>query len=228
MGIYQLNQRRAHCWQSWRPIWRKLITSSREIRRWISYHSWLHVKSSSDLTFVNFQEFRRYVFSGACSVCPADEIHVVFDSYTELSIKDSERIRRTGAIGSIDLAMMNKYVPIPQQTDNFWTSAKNKSNLKQVARDIAIRDVHDTIQILSGMVADNEALPAVVYEQPGGTKVDLPELSDWLEEADSRLIPHTNWAINRGCKRIVVLSNDTDSIVLLLRYAHFFTSNGVK
>ena len=37
----------------------------------------------------------------------------------------------------------------------------------------------------------------------------MPELSNWQEEADSIIIYHI--AVDNGSKRIVVISNDTDS-----------------
>ena len=41
----------------------------------------------------------------------------IFDSYNESSIKECERIRWAGTTGSVDLAMMDKTVPIPQQIE---------------------------------------------------------------------------------------------------------------
>ncbi len=114
-------------------------------------------------------------------------------------------------------------MPIPQQIDKFWTSASNKSKLELFARDVAIRDIKYTTLVLSGMVVDGEVLPAQLFEQPEGRHTgDIAGLSGWLEEADARIIPHTNWTVEKGCERVVVLSNDTDSVVLLLRYMEYF------
>ncbi len=77
-------------------------------------------------SFNNVGDAVSHVFSGARSVCPSDEIHVIFDSYSELYIKDCERLRRAGITGSVDLAVMDESVPIPQQTDKFWTSSKKQ------------------------------------------------------------------------------------------------------
>ena len=46
---------------------------------------------------------------------------------------------------------------------------------------------------------------------------EIPELLNWTEEADSRLVLHVEWAVRvKQCQRVVVLSNDTDTFALLL------------
>ena len=42
-----------------------------------------------------------------------------------------------------------------------------------------------------------------------------------------RMIPHTFWALS-SCNSFVVLSNDTDILLLLLRYTHVYMSLGLK
>ena len=49
-----------------------------------------------------------------------------------------------------------------------------------------------------------------------------------IEEADARIIPHVAFSIRSGTKRVVVLSNDTDVVVLLLYYFNQFLSMGVQ
>ncbi|MGH0161150.1 UNVERIFIED_CONTAM: hypothetical protein FKN15_040624 [Acipenser sinensis] len=38
-----------------------------------------------------------------------------------------------------------------------------------------------------------------------------------IEEADQCIVPHANWAVEHGVQRVVILSNDTDVVVLMLR-----------
>ena len=58
--------------------------------------------------------------------------------------------------------------------------------------------------------------------------VIIPELAGWLEEADERIVPHATWAVDHGCQRLVVLSNDTDTVTRLLRFIHMLIRDGLK
>ena len=49
-----------------------------------------------------------------------------------------------------------------------------------------------------------------------------------LEEADTRIIPHLYYEASNGHKRFVVVSNDTDAVVLILSYTHLLLSKGLK
>ena len=56
---------------------------------------------------------------------------------------------------------------------------------------------------------------------------DQSDLNHDFEEADIRIIPHIAKVFENGCKRIVLLSNYTDVVVLLLYYLHHFFSIGL-
>ena len=58
---------------------------------------------------------------------------------------------------------------------------------------------------------------------------EIPELLNWTEEADIRLVLHVEWAVRvKQCQRVVVLSNDTDTFALLLHYATYLQTQGLK
>ena len=52
-------------------------------------------------------------------------------------------------------------------------------------------------------------------------EIQLPSLQQETE-ADMRIILHLCWALNFECDSFVVLTNDTDVLVLLLRYCAIF------
>ena len=115
---------------------------------------------------------------------------------------------------------MDESVPIPLQMDKFWASSINKQNLQLLARDVGERDLQDVV--LSGMVVNDELLSArLKLADSPATDLSLP--SKWQEEADCRVIAHVHWAAQRGCERVVVLSNDTDTIIFLLHYIGLLT-----
>ena len=56
----------------------------------------------------------------------------------------------------------------------------------------------------------------------------LSELDVHIEEADVRMIPHALHAVNCGASRVVILSNDTDVMVLELHYWNLLKDHGLK
>lgn len=151
-------------------------------------------------------------------------IHLVLDSYIEMSLKEGERMRRTDTTG-IDIIGMNRETPIPQQLDKFWASQENKRNLQLLVRDIVCnRAPGNATVIASSFVSEDEVIPAKLA---GGQ--EIPDLLNWIEEADSRLVVHVEWAVRvKQCKRVVVVSNDTDTFALLLHYTPYLQALGLQ
>ena len=154
-----------------------------------------------------------------------DAIHLVLDSYIEMSLKEGERMRRTDETKGIDIIGMNKDTPSPQQVDKFWASEEDKRNLQLLLRDMVRMQTtgHPNI-ITSAVVSDDEVLPATA----AGNQ-DIPDLLNWIEEADARLVVHVKWAVQENhCERVVIMSNDTDTFALLLHYTPYFQSLGLQ
>ena len=158
------------------------------------------------------------VINSASSICEGPEyIHLVLDSYIEMSLKEGERLRRGDEATGIAIIDMSRDTPIPQQLNKFWASEENKRNLQLLVRDIVCNDVCANPIIASSVVSDNEALPAIKFGNE-----DIPELLNWIEEADARVVAHVEWAARiKQCQRVVVMSNDTDSFALLLHFTPY-------
>lgn len=166
------------------------------------------------------------IISSTSSLCQEPEfIHLVLDSYIEMSLKEGERMRRTDSTTGIVIIGMNRHTPIPQQLDKFWASEENKRNLQLLARDMVCnRASANATVIVSSIVIDDEVLPA---KAAGGE--EIPDLLNWIEEADARLLVHVDWAVRvKQCKRAVIVSNDTDTFALLLHYSPYFHELGMK
>ena len=56
----------------------------------------------------------------------------------------------------------------------------------------------------------------------------LPELDNNTEEADVRLVPHAIHAVLAGTERIVILSSDTDVLVIALYFWNLLNSHGSR
>ena len=55
-----------------------------------------------------------------------------------------------------------------------------------------------------------------------------PGTNSAIEEADGRMVPHIAKAADYGMERVVILSNDTDVVVLMIHYMNRFLSRGLK
>ena len=164
------------------------------------------------------------VLNSASTFCTSAFVHLLLDSYIEFSLKEPERMRRCDGDKGIDIVDMTAGSPTPQQKDLFWASDNNKTNLQKLLREIAQTRSDTQVIFLSSMIEDGELLPAI---QANGDPHGIPELTQWIEEADDQIIIHVNYSVNvHKIKRQVVLSNDTDTFVLLLRHTPHFLSCG--
>ena len=76
----------------------------------------------------------------------------------------------------------------------------------------------NTKVVLSG-IADGKTLCHCIPTSEEA--IQLPELESNIEEADMRLIPHSLHAAQDMAKRIIILSNDTDVLVLDIHFLMF-------
>ena len=63
---------------------------------------------------------------------------------------------------------------------------------------------------------------------PDNSEQLIIKLNSEIDEADARLIPHVAYSVNNEFQRIVVLSNDTDVVVLLVHYFQSFKQGSLK
>ena len=68
--------------------------------------------------------------------------------------------------------------------------------------------------VLSGIVSDTDSVISG-QEMSRSESFTREDLQMWLEEANVRVILHINKAESNGVERVVVLSYDTDVVVLL-------------
>ena len=162
------------------------------------------------------------------STCTFQQFDIIYDSYIERSLNECERQRRasTDMIEYLDIDLST---PIPVQMDKFWGSSRNKEKIQQLSReffqDIAIHEKVDVI--LSGYVSSGNEVHSCCKVTAGGIIDNEASLLSEIEEADSRIIPHISNAAKGEHRRVVVISNDTDVIALLLFYAETFRQTGM-
>ena len=177
--------------------------------------------------YKNFEEVLNHLVCNSTSICAHRAVHYIFDSYCESSLKASERNRRHTSI--IRLARIASHTPIPVQMDKFWGCNANKVELQHYASDYIINNFHQISEsdvIVSGII-DNENLTPAKLISCGNSVIEIPALQLKIEEADMRLIPHAYWLLSWSSK-IVIVSNDTDVLCLLLYYAEEFFNKGME
>ena len=175
-----------------------------------------------------FNDVLEAVWNLIKNVCIFNQLDMVYDSYIMNSVKYCERIRRSSC-HPLEFVNLTQQSFIPVQIDTFWACTTNKENLQLLSRDFFAKkseENHLNI-ILSGYLKDDSEGESCV-QCKDGVHLDRHDLHSELEEADVRIIPHIAKAIENCHKCIVVLSNGTDVVVLLLHYIHHFFAVGLS
>ena len=172
--------------------------------------------------------FRTATYSVLHVPC-TEEIDIVYDSYLEDCIKECERIQHRSSCEPLEFVNMKTATPIPVQMDRFWACGSNKEAIQEISRDFFKSFSRNSCCciVLSGYVTDTESIKSCIELYQGDIQI-CPDLDSTIEEPDSRIIPHVQKAIMRGVKRIIVHSDDTDVLVYLLDYMHYFIELGVE
>ena len=177
-----------------------------------------------------FADFCSSFLNMLLAICKnATRIDLVFDSYKEGSVKDTERSRRS-TMKPIEISMIAEDTPLPVNMDAFWASVSNKAKLQMFLRNGVIENAANMcpeIEIaFSCFSAQNILLPCQSLTE--GCLMSLSELDLTIEEADVRLVLHAIHATQTGAKRLVILSGDTDVMVLALYFNTDLKTNGLS
>lgn len=195
----------------------------------IDFMSFIRGQVISYNTFKTFELLIADIYKRCTDIFPHGLMQFIFDSYTKYSLKGSERDSRNSS-GTIQLAKIEGKTHLPQQMDKFWGSSKNKCMLQQYASQQYYQraKASDEHIVLSAMLVDDETVPCTLI-QGRANDIEIPELSLLrFEEADQRMIPHIQWCIRRSTKNVMVVSSDTDVLVLLIHYFKRFQSEGLE
>jgi len=137
-------------------------------------------------------------FQGQCN-----RVDVVFDCCNQLSIKNATRKHRAD-ISSRDLKL-------PEQWKNFFGVNENKSALVKFLKNELLQHAQAGKKEL--VVSEGNDRSAA-----SSTSRNMDHLSSIQEEADTRMVLHACEAKAKGYKRTVVISSNTDVLVLLIAF----------
>ena len=151
----------------------------------------------------------------------------VFYCYLDMSPKSSEILLRYGK-SAIEMYQINENIRIPVQEDKFWASTNNKILLQNFLREYIFhrgQEFWPGIELICSNT--NKKLCLSSFPLESSDRLTSLQRQD-IEEADSRIIIHVEHAINEGTQNILVLSSDTDVLVLLLYFWGEFEKKGLK
>ena len=194
----------------------------------VDFMSFVRSHTVNQSLYPNFKTLAETLFKLINMQASGQMIHIVFDSYVEKSLKESTRQLRSHS--SIEISKVDCATPLPRQMEKFWSSSKNKECFQSFIRSYFSLPYEQSNQelILSGVLINDQQLPAMLIFNQNNDNVAINSLASNIEEADQRLIQHIYWAAKKGKSTFVVISNDTDVLVLLIHYVKKFKNVGVS
>lgn len=168
------------------------------------------------------------VIKSNCKGITVERIDFVFDDYFELSPKSSERIRRAKS-DFIDAFDIHSETLVPSQADKFWASDKNKESLQIFLRNYILlqsTEVWPGVELVFSTIKSLECISTNSHLKKDPSMSSLQSFD--IEEADVKIMLHINDCSIEGKKNILVLSADTDVVVMILNFWNTFLSNGLQ
>jgi len=142
-----------------------------------------------------------------------NRIDVVFDTYKELSIKNSERQLRGEEPGHQLVNITS--TQIVRQWRNFLTRVSNKTSLTFIVNEWRKEACRQKLEekLLYANAGDT-------YYRITAKGSEVPALRSQQEEADGRLLLHASHAANEGFNSVLVCSEDTDVFIMSLAFSN--------
>ena len=150
----------------------------------------------------------------------SDRIDVVFDDYREESIKNAERINRGEGSGSEYRNIQADHKV--KQWRRFLCSSKNKQALIVFVTSEWKKDKYKEKLLGKTLVI---TCGDKCYQLSSGMVQPISELESTQEEADTRVILHAVHAARSRFASVVVVSEDTDVLILLLAFKSSISSS---
>ena len=142
----------------------------------------------------------------------SSRVDIIFDVYKSYSIKYTERNSRAqSGSGGITVKIKKDEQKLPVDMNSFWESIENKAQLQSFFLDWMKRNYRGEKVVYFGGVDEKYC---VVLE--AGISKPCDDLQSIQEEADERIAFHIQHANFRSFKKVFVLSNDADVLILLL------------
>ncbi len=141
----------------------------------------------------------------------SDDIHIVFDTYREDSIKNGERERRAMSKELVVLDTISPNQNVPVVLENFWSSSISKTSFQVFYVEWLTTNYQDSKPLYLGISPQAWMVSA-------GCASLFSRLNCTHEEADDRMMFHVQDIVSHrsGPTSITLSSGDTDVFVCLL------------
>ena len=138
-------------------------------------------------------------------------IDIIFDIYSENSIKQLERTRRA-IQGQISVKISSGEQPLPVDMSLFWNSSMNKTTIQQFFFSWLCANYKGNHSFHCGGLENGLCMGFA-----SGQIAHVPELfCNMKDEADDRIIMHLYDGDRKGYQSAMVISSDTDVFVSVL------------
>ena len=147
----------------------------------------------------------------------------------EGSVIDTDNSRRA-TVKPIEIGTVAADTQMPINIDTFWASISNKAKLQALLEKWVTENAENKCPeveiVFSHFCAQSMSLPCQFFKED--YLMSLPELDLKIEDAGVRLMPYAMYATRTGAKRLVILSCDTDVMVLALFFNSDLETNGLS
>ena len=158
------------------------------------------------------------VWSYVKGIAEYSTVYLVFDRYKDYSIKSDTRQKRIGQIRRSYTLTLNG--PLPPKEVCLASNETKECLIELISEEvIAAAAKCESINVLVTSKSDTPT------QSTNGVTLSRDDMTTNFDEADYIIPQQVDTAINEGCKRITVLSADTDVFVLL---CHSVTSTTKK
>lgn len=136
-----------------------------------------------------------------------DELHIIFVSYVENSIKSITREKRLHGIAPVQFKIMDSTVITNVTMKKLLSHSHTKDELSACISQ----------KVIYPAEGKNINLVVAWRTEVASTHCDLGFLKSTQEEADPKMILHAVKATERGANRLFIFTPDTDVLVLAVR-----------
>ena len=143
--------------------------------------------------------------------CDSDEVHIVFDTYKDDSIKNMERLRRGKCKDMLVFDVVSPNQNVPVHLDKFWASSVSKTAFQAFYVEWLTSNYHGNKPLHLGIQPKSWRVSA-------GHVHHCPLLDCTHEEADDRIMFHIQVILSdrTSSTSVTVFSADTDVFICLL------------
>lgn len=152
-------------------------------------------------------------------------MHVVFDRYDNLSLKNAENVQKTKYINAPKFEINDAQTKIPKNTKTFLTQSHNKLELVKFLCQNAFNYVKLSNKNQKLFISGGFPNVQKCYKICNKSMFEVPDLQSNHLEADTRILSHAFYSVDRNVD-VIIHSVDTDIFILCIHFWEIFKFKG--